>query len=155
KLLVAGLAILLVLALIPAALYFRRAPANETAMRLEISMPGLVSNAVAPSPDGRKLAFLIQNTEGVRSIWVRPIGSDKAQQIPGTENASAAIWSGDSRYLAFVVAGKLKKIDPSGGGSAQQIADVAGNRGISWSKNGVILIGRSDGSIARVSDSGG
>jgi Tol biopolymer transport system component len=124
-------------------------------MRLEISMPGLVGNAVIPSPDGQRLAFVNQSPEGMRSIWVRPIGSDKAQQIPGTENVNGVIWSGDSRYLAFVVAGKLKKIDPSGGGSAQQIADVAGNRGISWSKNGVILFARSDNAIVRVSDSGG
>ena len=113
--LVAALAVALVMALILAVLYFRRAPADTTAMRFEISIPGLVNNAVEISPDGQRIAFIAQSDDGQRSLWVRPIDSEKGQQVSGTENLSAFLWSPDSRYLAFLVAGKLKKIDPSGG----------------------------------------
>jgi eukaryotic-like serine/threonine-protein kinase len=153
--LVAALAVALVMALILAVLYFRRAPADTTAMRFGISIPGLVNNAVAISPDGQRIAFIVQSDDGQRSLWVRPIDSEKAQQVSGTENAPAFLWSPDSRYLAFLSAGKLKKIDPSGG-SAQVICDVAGARFFTWNRTGTILFGRSsDNVIVSVADTGG
>lgn len=151
--LVAALAVALVIALIPAVLYFRRAPADTTAMRFEISIPGLVNNAVAISPDGQRIAFIVQSDDGQRSLWARPIDSEKGQQVSGTENVPTFFWSPDSRYLAFPSAGKLKKIDPSGG-SAQVICDVGGARFFTWSRTGTILFARNDG-IVGVADTGG
>src|SRR5262249_39610836 len=121
KLLIGALAAALIAAMIPAALYFRRAPVNVAAMRFDLLIPGLVNNAVVLSPDGQKVVFLVQSPDGQRTLWVRSIGSDKAQQISGTENANGFFWSGDSKYIGFIVAGKLKKIDPTGG-SVQDIA---------------------------------
>jgi Tol biopolymer transport system component len=151
--LVAALAVALVLALIPAALYFRRAPMDVTAMRFEISIPGLLNNAVAISPDGRRIAFIGQSDNGQRSLWVRPIDSEKGQQVSGTENVPTFFWSPDSRYLAFPSAGKLKKIDPSGG-SAQVICDVGEARFFTWSRTGTILFARNN-IIVSVADTGG
>src|SRR5215471_797182 len=152
--LVAALAVALVLALIPAVLYFRRAPADTTAMRLEISIPGLINNA-AISPDGQRIAFIAQSDDGQRSLWVRAIDSEKRQQVSGTENLAAFFWSPDSRYLAFLAAGKLKKIDPSRG-AAQVICDVGGARFFAWNRTGTILFVRSsDNVIVSVADTGG
>jgi len=152
--LVAALAVALGIALIPAVLYFRRAPADTTGMRFEISIPGLVNNAVAISPDGQRIAFIVQSDDGQRSLWVRPIDSEKAQQVSGTESVPAFLWSPDSRYLAFLVAGKLKKIDPSGG-SAQVICDVGGARFFTWNRTGTILFGSDNNVIVSVADTGG
>jgi len=153
--LVAALAVALVIALIPAVLYFRPAPTDTTAMRFEISIPGLVNNAVAISPDGQRIASIVQSDDGQRSLWVRPIDSEESQQVSGTENLSAFRWSPDSRYLAFLVAGTLKKIDPSGG-SAQVICDTAGVRFYTWNRTGTILFARSsDNVIVSVADTGG
>jgi len=155
KLLIGALGAALVVALIPAVLYFRHTPVNETAMRFELSMPGLVNNALALSPDGQKVVFLVQSPDGLRSLWVRPIGSEKAQQVSGTENANGMFWSADSKHLGFIVQGKLKKVDPFGG-APQDIADIGGARTqFAWSRNGVILFGRPDGVLVRVADSGG
>src|SRR5262249_35265515 len=41
KLLVAAVALILIIAMIPAVLYFRRAPADSPSMRFEMSLPGL------------------------------------------------------------------------------------------------------------------
>src|SRR5262249_31941136 len=80
---------------------------------------------------------------------------EKGQQVSGTENLAAFFWSPDSRYLAFLVAGKLKKIDPSGG-SAQVICDVGGARFFTWSRTGTILFPRNnDNVIVSVADTGG
>ena len=38
-----------------------------------------------------------------------------AQPLKGTETAVALFWSPDSKFLAFVAGGKLKKIDVAGG----------------------------------------
>jgi hypothetical protein len=100
------------------------------------------------------VVFLVQSPDGLRSLWVRPIGSEKAQQVSGTENASGMFWSADSKHLGFIVQGKLKKVDPFGG-APQDIADIGGARQFAWSRNGVILFGRSDGVLVRVDDSGG
>ncbi len=63
-------------------------------------------------------------------------------------------WSPDGRFVAFQAAGKLKKIDVSGG-PAQTICDAASelDEG-SWNRDGVIIFSLG-GHILRVSDSGG
>src|SRR5207248_410622 len=122
----AALGVALIVALIPAVLYLRRAPADATAMRFEISIPGLVGNGVMISPDGKQVAFFVQSPEGERSASVRAIGGEKAQPIPGTERINNMFWSPDSRYLGFIADGKLKKVDISGG-AVQTICDLTGS----------------------------
>ena len=155
KLLIPALALILI-ALIPAVLYFRRAPADSPAMRFELSLPGLVGGA-SVSPDGRRIAFAAQSAEGQRNLWVRGIGDEAPQQLRGTEGVTGSgLWSPDSRFLAFASEGKLKKIDATGNSSPQVICDLPGAQGAAWGRDGVILYGRpSDHVIVRVSDSGG
>jgi eukaryotic-like serine/threonine-protein kinase len=156
RFLVAALAVLLVAALVPAALYFR-SPSQPVApqMRFEITLPGLLGTTFSVSPDGQHLAYVGVSPEGNRAIWIRPIGSESPQKLTGTDNASfGPAWSPDSRYLAFVVDGKLKKIDIASGGS-QVICDAKPRMlGITWNRDGVILFS-GDSVILRVSDAGG
>src|SRR5262249_9366371 len=54
KLLIAALAMLLLIALVPAVLYFRASPSADTrAMRFDLVLPGLVGG-VSASPDGQR-----------------------------------------------------------------------------------------------------
>jgi eukaryotic-like serine/threonine-protein kinase len=107
------------------------------------------------SPDGRKLIFSVIGAEGLSQLWIRSIDSLAARPIPGTEPATQAFWSPDSRFIAFFSAGKLKKVDVSGG-PIQTLADVQTNRGGTWSKDGVILFAPTfSGELFRVSASGG
>jgi serine/threonine protein kinase len=157
NLLTAVLGLALIGALIPAVLYFRRPSVDLPVMRFDVTVPGIIGNPVV-SPNGQRIAFLAQAADGQRNLWVRPIGSDKAEQLPlaGAETTvNGMVWSPDSRRLLFFAGGKLRKIDASGG-SAQIVCDAgAGARGFTWNKDGVILFGRSDNLIVRVSDSGG
>jgi eukaryotic-like serine/threonine-protein kinase len=155
KVAIGAFAVALAAAAVAAFLYFRTAPPPAApAMRLEISLPGIVGTP-AISPDGRTVAFMAQSADGRRVLWVRPIGADALQQLAGTEDIAGVVWSPDSRHLAFTAQGKLKKLDVAGG-SPVLLADVGAVRGADWNRDGVILMARaSDNVIVRTSDSGG
>ena len=69
----------------------------------------------AISPDGNQLALLTGDSEGKTSLWLRPLDSVSARELPETEGVESVIWSGDSRFLLFTANAKLKKIDVRGG----------------------------------------
>ena len=112
------------------------------------------NTSLSLSPDGRRLAFLGTDANGTR-LWVRPIGAVTAQPLAGTEGVVLAAWSPDSRFLAFVAGGSLRKMDASGGPSIR-LADKATNFGLAWSPQGDILFAPDGaGPLFRVSASGG
>ena len=107
------------------------------------------------SPDGRKLIFNVRGADGKEQIWIRSLDSLTAQPIPGTEEGGQAFWSPDSRFIAFFAAGKLKKVDVSGG-SVQTLADAERRGGGTWNNDGVILFSPTlGGGLFRVSAAGG
>jgi Tol biopolymer transport system component len=87
---------------------------------------------------------------------VRPIGSITAQQLTTIDGTNTTLfWSPDGRHLAFVSAGKLKRIDV-GGGPPQNVCDLPtdGGLGGAWNGEGVILVGGRSG-LYRVPAAGG
>ncbi|MDA2924651.1 protein kinase, partial [Acidobacteria bacterium AH-259-L09] len=119
--------------------YLQRAPADNLPARFSIYPPdgwtfapgGFAARGglypIAVSPDGRRVAFVASNAEGEKTLWVRPLDSLEAVMLRGTEDAWSPFWSPDSSFLAFFAAGKLKKIDISGG-PATTICDIPGGR---------------------------
>ncbi|HET7697114.1 MAG TPA: protein kinase [Vicinamibacterales bacterium] len=106
------------------------------------------------SPDGRLLAYVAPDQNGRAMLWVRPLDGGAERPIPGTANAAAPFWSADSRWIAFITDGKLKKAD-LGTGAVISICDAIGAPLGSWSREDVILFTGPAGAIARVSASGG
>jgi Tol biopolymer transport system component len=153
-LLLAALVVIVAGAGIFAALALRQTPEPAAQMRFEITLPGLVGTPIV-SPDGKWITYATQPTNGKRVAWLRPIGSDSAQQIPGTENINGTIWSPDSRRLATLADGTLRMFDLASG-SSRPLGSVGALRGGSWNREGVLIMGRaSDNIIVRMSDSGG
>ena len=123
-------------------------------MRFEIALPDMVGTPIV-SPDGKWISYATQPTNGKRVAWLRPIGSDSAQQIPKTENIGGVIWSPDSRRLATLADGALRMFDLASG-SSRPLGSVGTLRGGSWNREGVLIMGRApDNIIVRMSDSGG
>jgi Tol biopolymer transport system component len=89
------------------------------------------------SPDGKNIVFAARS-DGKTQLFVRPLDRLTPQPIAGTDDATFPFWSPDSRSIAFFSAGKLKKIDISGG-AAVSICDAPAGRGGSWSVNGTIV----------------
>jgi eukaryotic-like serine/threonine-protein kinase len=109
----------------------------------------------AISPDGLRLAYVAQNTDGKALLWVRPLDSLEAQALAGTEEPSFPFWSPDGRYIGFFASGKLKKIESSGG-PPLTLCDAPNARGGAWNQNGVILFAPSlNVPLHSVSASGG
>lgn len=95
-------------------------------------------NQLALSPDGRRLAFTAYGTKQTQGLWVRPLDSQTAQFLPGTEDARGPFWSPDSRYIAFFTDDKLKRVDASGG-TPETLCGVSHADMGTWNPNGVIL----------------
>ncbi len=156
----AALLLALATALISAAPYLPTAPLDLPRTCFETPAPGMVPGlgTLSVSPDGQRIAY-IAVVEGKRAVWIRLIGAAAAQQLDGTANAVGLFWSPDSRYLAFIADGKLKKMDVPGG-PAQALCDasIVPTPG-AWSRGGAILFtarGKSSGFVmGRISALGG
>ena len=88
-------------------------------------------------------------------LWVRPLDAVAAQSLAGTEGATYPFWSPDSRFVAFLAQGKLKKIDVAGGAPLTLCDASLGATG-AWNRDDVILFTPKGGApLHRVSASGG
>jgi serine/threonine protein kinase len=109
----------------------------------------------ALSPDGRRLAMVASDSTGRSMLWLRPLDSRVAQALGGTEGATYPFWSADSRFVAFVVQNKLKKIDVSSGEQVT-LSDASFSSTGAWNRDDVILFTPGGNSpLYRVSASGG
>ena len=90
------------------------------------------------SPDGRYFAFAGEDENGSKWLFTRALNASKSHRLPGTENASALMWSPDNQWIAFFSAGRLKKVRPEGG-PVQAIADLPDFQQGSWGSKGDIV----------------
>ncbi len=132
----------------------RRTPEPEL-LRFRMYPPRGVLTMRSPiiSPDGRYLAFLGRDSLGAESIWLRPMGELDATPLPGTAGAHRPFWSPDSRHMAFLLDGKLKRVAINGG-APQTLGDAPGGEDGAWGPADVIIFDGAD-SLQRISASGG
>jgi eukaryotic-like serine/threonine-protein kinase len=145
---------------IDGARYFRgSAPTENRLYRSTISLAESPSadpgSHLALSPDGRRLAFVAPDANGRVMLWVRPLDGFEAQPLAGTEGAAAPFWSPDSRNLAFVAGGKLKRIDAAGGPTVT-LCDAEATLPGAWNPGDVMLFTPNRSSaLFRVAATGG
>jgi Tol biopolymer transport system component len=109
----------------------------------------------ALSPDGRKLVFAAETSDGHRLLWLRPLESVVAQPLVGTEGAMYPFWSPDSRFVGFFVDTRVKKVDASGGPPINLCEVSEGGRGGSWNRDNTIIFAGRYTPVYRVSAAGG
>ena len=158
---VAGLLLIGFIAALPFAVMYLRQGARTNPVRVSVLIePPEKSTGfgqMALSPDGRSLVFLT-TFEGKTQLWLRPMDSFAARPLAGTEGATGfPFWSPDSRSIAFMGSGKLRRID-LGDGTVQNICDrpldIRGGGG-DWNRDGTILFFVGASGILQVPASGG
>ena len=141
-------------ALTLAAIHFREQPppAPEPLRFQLVPQAGQTyDGSFALSPDGRSFAYIASGADGVPHIWVRALNTIDAKLFAEVNVTSDLAWSPDSRSLAFVSAGKLKRADAIGG-AVENLADVTfGSRRLAWGL-GEILV---DQPVVAVAAAGG
>jgi Tol biopolymer transport system component/predicted Ser/Thr protein kinase len=119
--------------------HFRESPPENRLLKLQIQPPEKTAfGSLAVSPDGRLLAFTATDSSGSVQLWVRPLDSFTARPLAASDGHSSLFWSPDSRFIGFFAAGKLKKVEASGG-SVQTICAAPNGRNGTWNRDGVIL----------------
>ena len=89
------------------------------------------------SPHGDTIAFVARSADA-QSLWIRPLNSDAAQPLEGTQGAAHPFWSPDGQYLGFFANGKLSKVATSGG-PVTVLADAPNPRGGTWGADDTIV----------------
>ncbi len=57
------------------------------------------------SPDGSQLVYAALDSGGMQRLWLRPLDTDSAVPLPGTERGARPFWSHDGRFVAFFADG--------------------------------------------------
>jgi serine/threonine-protein kinase len=106
------------------------------------------------SPDGTRLVFVSEASDGVRHLFTRRLDQPKAAPLPGTEGAYAPFFSPDGQWVGFFGQGKLKKtrID---GGEPVTLCDAPAGRGASWGDDGNIIAALDSQTVLSQVPSGG
>jgi dipeptidyl aminopeptidase/acylaminoacyl peptidase len=130
--------------------HLREKPAAPAApVRFQIAAPENATGSPSLSPDGRKLAFIAGDR-----LWVHSLESGESRDLTAGDNW-VPFWSPDSRFIAYLIGGKLKKIEATGG-PTQTVADFRGSwGGGAWNQDDVIVFGDLRAGLFRVPASGG
>jgi dipeptidyl aminopeptidase/acylaminoacyl peptidase len=110
--------------------------------------------SMALSPDGLQLAYVAEDANGERRVWIRAMSSVDARPVAGTDGARTVMWSPDGRSVAFFAGDKLKRLNPPDGPpvTLSDVPDVRVNG--TWGRDD-ILYSLLPGGIYRVPVAGG
>jgi Tol biopolymer transport system component len=125
---------------------------------VELKAPGtigaLVGTDVIISPDGTRLVFASQSSDGVSHLSVHRLDRSQARELPGTEGARGQFFSHDGTWVGFWARGRLKKTALDGG-TPVVLCEAADLQGASWAEDDSIIASFGDGKLWRVPASGG
>jgi serine/threonine-protein kinase len=110
---------------------------------------GVASPGEPPLPRGRG-----SDSGSTQQLFLRPLDSQEAKPIAGTEGAVAPFFSPDGQWIGFFAGGKLKKVSVNGG-AAVTLANAPSPGGASWSSQGTLALQPVQGSLQQVSQEGG
>ncbi|HEV8499782.1 MAG TPA: protein kinase [Gemmatimonadaceae bacterium] len=109
--------------------------------------------SMAVSPDGSKIVFTGVDSTGSLVLMMRALNAEAIATVPSSRQAFRPIFSPDSRQIAFLQDGALRRIFVEGG-SAQTLLSAAGSATASWLSNDHIVVVNAR-TMRRVSTSGG
>jgi prepilin-type processing-associated H-X9-DG protein len=133
-------------------------PPDGMVVALENAVGGAARLPLAISPDGRHVVLVGRDKGGRARLWIRPLESLHARELPGTENAINPFWSHDSKSIGFFADGKLKRLAIDGG-IPVSLCDLPSLNSATWSRAGIIVVSRAGGggggALLKVPEGGG
>ena len=154
-----GVLLALIFAFFP---LFSPAPVTETPVRrFSFSPERLISvfgsSIISISPDGKYIVYATE-AAGQSALWVRPLDSESARKLEGTEGAKGGNWSPDSKSIVFGTDRELKRISLAGGNPIT-LCESPGQTwpflGASWSPDGNRIVFSSGLRLYEVAARGG
>jgi serine/threonine-protein kinase len=94
--------------------------------------------SVDVSRDGRRIAFVAADTDGVRRLFLRELGQIEPRELPGTEEARAPFFAPDGRSIGFFSFSELKRVSTDGGAPIV-LARMQNARGGAWVDEATIV----------------
>ena len=96
--------------------------------------------------------------QGKSALWLRPLDSESARKLEGTEGAKGGNWSLDSKSIVFGTERELKRISLDGGNPIT-LCELPGQfepfLGASWSPDGNRIVFSSGLKLYEVAARGG
>ena len=129
---------------------------EEYPMAKPTEMPfGVIRRNLAITPDGNHLVYVC-TFENELYLCLRNLGDDKFKLLKESKGGILPFFSPDSKWVGFVTADKIKKIELSSG-LLKNICDANNPfNGATWGIDGMIYFGDSEGaSFLKVSENGG
>lgn len=138
----------------------RQPPVSAAPIHAVLPLPSgdtlfTVRPPLALSPDGRTVVYSATHN-GVQTLFRRPLASDHAEAIQGTELGSRPFFSPDGQWVGFIAKNELRKV-PLLGGTAVTLSNIPPvTAGGSWGSDGrlVLPLGANSGLYA-ISEAGG
>jgi Tol biopolymer transport system component len=147
-------------------IWTRPAPVVPPAVQFALTPPdGATLTAFGPnapqfavSPDGRYVAFIVDESVRTQVIWVRPLDSIVSRRMERTEGARFPFWSPDSRHIGYFADGKMMRVALDGG-APLVIADARNGEGGAWLQGAgedvIVFAPEASGPLHRVPAQGG
>lgn len=140
---------------------------SATVIRSVLPLPpgthlsGWASPVVTFSPDGKKIAFIVENKDNVYQLYLQSLDRNTAQLLPDSEEAEGPFFSPDSQWIGFAVGvsggvkkGELKKYSLVSG-LTQTICETLDYFGADWGRDDFIIFSSEGGRLRKVSANGG
>jgi serine/threonine protein kinase len=154
-----AMALVSLIAVVPLAfVHFSEDTSLPRVVRFQFPPPekGAFGPAFALSPNGRMLAFIA--TIEAPQLWVHSFDTGESRPLAAAGNFSNAMfWSQDSRFIAFPMDGKLRRISATGD-QLQTICTLpsaGGFGGGTWGADDTIVFGGNSYPLMKVPASGG
>ncbi len=129
------------------------------ASRLVLPLEPGVELAVDPLPfaisaDGSAVVYSGESGGRTR-LFLRPLASFDASEIPGTDGAHHPFFSPDGQWIGFLAGGKLQKVRRDGGAPIPLTRFTGEWGGAEWGRDGTIIYAAARAALYRVSAQGG
>ncbi len=144
-----------------AAVFWLHRQPHDLSLQAEIDPPrsgrfvvGTMNGSFALSPDGTTAAYTAA-MGGKIGLWIRPLDGAPPRLIAETNiSGTSPFWSPNSKSIAFLAMTGLQRVDLAGGAPWTLCDAPLRFQGGSWTADGQILFGSSNG-LFRVPASGG